>query len=93
MAIWPFIFLRDKKMKTDKVLINHEKIHLMQQKEMLFFLFFVWYFTEFFIRWMCYRKIMKAYRNISFEREAYSNDQDLEYIYNRKFWNFLSYMK
>lgn len=93
MAIWPFIFLRDKKMKTDLVLINHEKIHLKQQKELLFFLFFVWYFTEFFIRWIYYGRIMEAYRNISFEREAYVNDQNLEYIRDRKFWNFLSYMK
>jgi len=35
MAIFPFILLHDKKMKENKVLINHERIHLRQQVELL----------------------------------------------------------
>jgi len=32
-----------------------------------------------------------AYRNISFEKEAYSNDDNLEYLKQRKIFNFIKY--
>ena len=34
-----------------------------------------------------------AYRNISFEREAYQNEGHLNYLENRKRFNFLKYLK
>jgi hypothetical protein len=33
-----------------------------------------------------------AYRNISFEKEAYANEKDLNYVKQRSFWKFLSYL-
>jgi hypothetical protein len=30
-----------------------------------------------------------AYRNISFEREAYANEKDLDYLKRRSFFGFL----
>jgi len=41
LTIYPFIFLRDPASRQDFTLINHERIHIYQQKELLwiFFLF------------------------------------------------------
>jgi hypothetical protein len=33
---------------------------------------------------------MKGYRNISFEKEAYLNEKDPEYLSNRKLYSFLN---
>ena len=92
MAIWPFIFLKDKKLKHDEIVLNHEEIHLKQQIEMLLLLFFIWYVLEFIVRLFIHKNWMEAYHNISFEREAYANEQNLTYIRQRKFWNFLKYV-
>ncbi len=92
IAIWPFIFLKNKNLKFDDVLINHEKIHLHQQKEMLWLLFFIWYFIEFSVKLSIYKKPMEAYRNLSFEREAYDNEMDFNYLRKRNFWNFINYL-
>lgn len=73
--------------------LNHEKIHTAQMKELLFIPFYIWYVLEWIVRIIQYRDRMKAYRNISFEREAYSNDRDLSYLKSRKMYSFLSYLK
>ncbi len=92
MAIWPFIILNDKKLKYDKIVLNHEKIHLKQQIEMLLVFFYIWYVIEFIVRLLVCRSWMNAYYTISFEKEAYENEQNLTYIRQRNFWNFLKYL-
>lgn len=92
MAIFPFIFVRHKYMKKDQRLINHEKIHLRQQIEMLWLFFFLFYLTEYLINLIQYQDANTAYREISFEKEAYENDYNLEYLKKRKFWNFFNYL-
>ena len=92
ITIWPVIFI-NKNYKNDKVLLNHEKIHLRQQIELLWIPFFIWYFFEFLILYIQYKDWNKAYRNISFEREAYENESDFEYLKNRKFLNNIKYKK
>lgn len=69
--------------------LNHEAIHTQQMKEMLFILFYIWYLVEWIIR-----LFMKgnAYRNISFEREAFSNDTNLKYIRIRKHYAWVKYI-
>ena len=93
MTIFPFMFLKHKTLKGNSVLINHEKIHLKQQLELLIILFFVVYFLEFLVRLLQYKNWHLAYRNISFEREAYLNEKDLSYLKKRSFWNFVKYFK
>ncbi len=93
MAIYPFIFLKNKALKVDKKLINHEKIHLKQQVELLWIFFFVWYFFEYLIKFIRYKNHAQAYKNISFEKEAYSNESDFNYLKNRKYFAFLKYFK
>lgn len=69
--------------------INHETIHTYQMKEMLYVFFYIWYFVEWFIRLFINGK--NAYHNISFEREAYLNEDNLEYLSNRKKFSWLKY--
>lgn len=93
MALWPFILVRDKQLLNNADFINHEHIHLRQQAEMLVLPFYVWYLTEFFLRWLIYRNTYLAYKNISFEREAYTHETDLDYLSKRSFWAFLHFLK
>lgn len=92
LTIFPFIFIKDILDKKNRILINHERIHIRQQIELLIFLFFILYFLEFFIRLIQYKNWDLAYRNISFEREAYANEKDLYYLKQRSFWKFLKYI-
>lgn len=93
ISLWPFVVLRNKKDAEDRVFINHERIHLKQQLELFILPFYLWYLTEFGIRYLLYRNAYKAYYNISFEREAYQNEFDLLYCKRRKLWAFRKYLK
>lgn len=92
LAAFPFIFVKDKEDGQDTVFINHERIHLRQQLELLVIPFFIWYVLEYLFRLIQYRKAHLAYRNISFEREAYANEAHLEYLTNRPIFGFLKYL-
>jgi len=88
MTIWPFVFVRSELSEID---MNHEKIHGRQQVEMLWLLFFIWYGVEYLLR-----AVFGGYnlgKNVSFEREAYDKDIDLNYLKHRRFWAFLKYIK
>ncbi|WP_374399534.1 hypothetical protein [Flavobacterium sp.] len=91
-TFFPFVFLSDKKDKAHTVLLNHERIHIRQQLELLIVLFFIWYGIEFLVRLVRYKNRRVAYYNISFEREAYANEKDLYYLKQRSFWSFLKYL-
>lgn len=90
ITLWPFVILREKYKGRAKRIINHESIHIKQQEELLIIPFYVLYITEWFIKLFFYGK--KSYYNISFEREAYANEYDYEYLKNRKFWAWLKYL-
>lgn len=92
ITLFPFVFVKHAQLKQDKALINHERIHLRQQLELLILPFLLWYWLEFLIRYVHYKSWRQAYRNISFEREAYKHEQDLDYLKNRPFWYFLKYL-
>lgn len=55
-------------------------------------LFFWWYGIEYLYRLCQYRNTNKAYRNISFEREAYANEKDLTYLTNRRRFAWTKYL-
>lgn len=92
VVLWPFIVIKRKELKLNPVFMNHERIHLRQQLELLIIFFFIWYFFEYIIRLIKYRDSYKAYNRICFEREAYSKEKDLPYLGRRPFWNFRKYM-
>ena len=93
MCVFPFIFVRKDARALKTTDINHETIHCKQQIEMLLVLFFVWYGIEWFVRWVAYGfDCHLAYKNISFEQEAYLHEDDLIYLNNRKLfasWQYL----
>jgi len=91
LAIYPFIFLKNRSLSKNDVLINHERIHLRQQLELLLVFFFIWYILEFMLNLVRYRNWNKAYRHISFEKEAYVNEMNPNYLIDRKFWSFIKY--
>ncbi|MFD1062111.1 hypothetical protein ACFQ1Q_02540 [Winogradskyella litorisediminis] len=91
LTLFPFIFLKRKELLLNKILVNHEKIHLRQQLELLIIPFYLLYIIEFIIRYLKLNDWQQAYRSISFEREAYKNDTNLKYLKNRPFWNFINY--
>jgi len=89
ITLCPFgIYIR--KGKERPITINHEKIHWKQQLEMLVIFFYIWYILEWFIRLIVNKGY--AYINLSFEREAYDNEKNLEYINNRKMYSWIKYM-
>jgi len=92
MAVFPFVLVKYDFDKMNKTFVNHEKIHLRQQLEMLILPFFIWYFLEYLIRLIQYKNAALAYQNISFEREAYANETDFNYLKNRTFFQFLKYI-
>ena len=71
--------------------MNHERIHIRQQVESLVLPFYAIYLIEFGIGIIKYRNRMKAYMNISFEKEAYKNDSDFNYLKKRRFWTWVKY--
>ena len=92
LAVWPFIILKEHGLKYDTVLIHHERIHLRQQLELLWIFFFVIYLAEFLAKIIIYKQPKRAYRNISFEREAYENEYDLGYAQRKSLWSFRGYV-
>ena len=66
---------------VDDGTLNHERIHTAQMREMLYVFFYLRYLVEWIVR--LFGK-GNAYRNISFEKEAYANESDLGYIGKRK---------
>lgn len=91
MAIFPFVLIKYAELKKDRQIINHELIHLRQQLELLIIPFFILYLLDYLINLIRYRNHDRAYRNIVFEREAYSNDSDYMYLKKRKFFSWIKY--
>ena len=55
-------------------------------------IFLWWYLLEWIIRIPVEGSSRQAYRNISFEREAYANEKDLAYLGSRKHFVWIKYM-
>lgn len=72
---------------------NHECIHYEQEKELLYIGFYLLYVLEFIVKLLYYRKWHKAYRSISFEREAYTNQYNTTYPLKRKKFAWRQYLK
>lgn len=92
ITLFPFVFVKHSGLRENNYFLNHEKIHLRQQLELLVLPFFIWYVVEFLIRYLNYRSWSLAYRAISFEREAYANEKDLGYLKSRSLWSFIRYL-
>ena len=77
------LWMRDPTWLDDKV-INHERIHTAQMRELFVIPFYILYVIEWLFRLAVERNFDRAYRSISFEREAYAHGNDLDYLNRRK---------
>ncbi|SDI39631.1 hypothetical protein [Winogradskyella thalassocola] len=93
VTLFPFMFLKTEDLKRNAVLINHERIHLKQQLELFVLPFYVLYTIEFLCRLIQYKKWDLAYRNISFEREAYRHEKDLDYLKSRPLFSVFKFIR
>ena len=91
ITLFPFVLIGSRTRLTRRLVV-HERIHLLQQLEMLIIPFYLCYLLEYLVRLLHYRSGHKAYRNISFEREAYDQDANFSYLKQRPFWGWLRYL-
>jgi len=101
ITIWPFIICRG---TMDENTINHESIHIKQYNDMFVIGFLPIYLWDYLHGRIKYRNDIsgisphgrpyasvgdKAYYRTRAEQEAYSNDNDLEYLSKRKRYEWL----
>ena len=89
ITLFPFIFITKRELLDNPYFINHEKIHIQQQKELFVIFFYIWYIADFIFKYIKYKNWEKAYKNIIFEKEAYQNENNLQYLNQRKKFSFL----
>ena len=92
ITLFPVILLRRPEDRYNKTLINHEKIHLRQQLELLIIFFYLWYVIEYYFWYFRLKDSFLAYKYISFEREAFAMEDDHDYLKTRKLWSFWKYV-
>lgn len=92
--LFGILFARKDGEVTDRT-IRHEQIHTMQQKELLWVGFYVWYMVEWLIRVLFTedRFSKMAYFNISFEREAYMYQNVEKYAEYREHYRWIKLIK
>lgn len=81
ITLYPFILVKN---KYNKRLINHEKIHIAQYKELFVIGFLVIYLYDFIVNYIKFKNFDEAYRKIGFEIEAYHFEGDSNYLHKRK---------
>ncbi len=89
IALWPFAFIVPE-LKDDTDMVTHEKIHLAQQQELWIIPFYVLY-VLFWVKGLV-RREKNAYLSIPFEKEAYANEKDKDYLENRKSFSWVDYI-
>ena len=77
------VFARNKYNPLPDRVLNHEAIHTAQMKERLYVGFYLLYLFEWIVLLLQHRSLDKAYKGISFEREAYENEADYKYLEKR----------
>lgn len=83
MAIFPLLLLENKSLKDCETIIRHEKIHFRQQLELLIIPFYLIYCFEYLYYYLKWKDKNNAYHSISFEKEAYKNEDNIHYLKNR----------
>lgn len=81
ITLFPFIISRDTMSKTT---INHESIHIEQQRELWLIPFYVLYLFYWIKGKFKGMSNHEAYFNIPFEKEAYGNHYNKDYLKTRE---------
>lgn len=94
-GFWPLLVVK-KDLQQNTILpelINHEKIHLVQQIELGIIFAQLLYITEYlYARFVLRLSQRKAYYFISLEQEAHINAPNLIYLKKRKLWTIFYYI-
>jgi len=80
ITLYPFIICKG---EMNEVTLNHEKIHLAQQRELLVLGFYPLY-AYYWIRARFSHFNHEAYMSIPFDVEAYAQQHDKDYLKTRK---------
>lgn len=89
------LFVRRDKMNPHPIIskrvLNHEAIHTEQMKELGYIFYYIWYLIEWLLECIL-PPYDEAYKDISFEEEAYNNEDDFDYLKNRKKYSWIKYV-
>jgi len=88
ITLFPFIICRE---EMSDVTLNHESIHIHQQKELFVLFFYVLYVFDWLKGLIKYQNARKAYFQIRFEQEAYAKMYEEEYLLTRKKYSWRDY--
>lgn len=81
--LFGILFIK-KNVVPSTILLNHERIHSAQMMELQIIPFYLIYVLEWMYWVIRFRDFNKAYHKISFELEAYLNEQNLNYLNSRR---------
>ena len=98
--LFGIIFTRNKDYKLSPISKNHELIHTLQMKYLLYVFFYLIYvlewiikvFISIFIKSNNTNILNYAYHSISFEQVAYNNEKDLTYLNNANPYEWIKYI-
>ena len=89
ITLFPFIVVNAK--YETETMIRHERIHLVQQMELLVIGFYLLYLYDWVKHLVTTWKPYEAYKTIRFEKEAYDKQDDVAYLDNRKSYAWREY--
>lgn len=97
ITLYPFIFVnshfKNQELFDKNIIIRHERIHIAQYEETLVVGFYIIYTVNYVMNLFRFGfNHKKAYRNVAFEREAYTNDSYEPYTRLRDFWGWVHYL-
>ena len=79
ITLYPFVFMNKSEKEAKKTkLLHHEWIHVKQIQEEGFFRFYLSYIFQIFFNLFRYGNLKKAYKNISYEKEAYLDEKRIK---------------
>ena len=89
LSFFLFVWCRGDILEQTK---RHETIHFQQQIELLFVGQWLLYGIFYLVGFIKCKSGKEAYRNNPFELEAYNNDQDENYLQNRKRYSWIKHV-
>jgi len=79
IVLYPYVLISLSEYEAKKQhVLHHERIHVQQARKNTILLFYSTYLYERILNMFRYRNFSKAYRNISYEKEAYEKQNDIE---------------
>lgn len=93
IQVFIWLFVHDLEYWENRnIKLNHENIHFVQGKELLFVGFWLLYVLNYIVNLFVFNFNRKlAYKNIIFEKEAYKMEGVTDYLSKRKPYSFVKY--